>query len=54
MSMYDDLWFHLQGIDQPSVARTKLEIVFCLHNENEAHGLDNKLNILNPIDFSCI
>jgi hypothetical protein len=33
MSISSDLWFHLQGIDDPDEAWKKLETIFGKHNE---------------------
>jgi len=40
MSISPSVRFHLQGIDDPTEARDKLEVVFGKHNVNgEARGL---------------
>jgi hypothetical protein len=37
MSISSDLWFHLQGIDDPDEAWKNMETIFGKHNEIQAH-----------------
>lgn len=53
-SISPDLWFNLQGIDDPNEAQDMLENVFGKHNVILAHHLENKIITLNPNDFPCI
>jgi hypothetical protein len=39
MSISSDLWFHLQGIDDPDEAWEKLETIFGKHNEIQPTSL---------------
>jgi hypothetical protein len=54
MSIFPDLRFHLQKIDDPDEAWEKLESVFGKHNIIRAHELENQRLTLSPNDFSCI
>jgi hypothetical protein len=43
MSISFDLWFHIQGIDDPTKAWDKLEIVFGKQYVIRAHQLGNQI-----------
>jgi hypothetical protein len=53
MSISPDLIFHLQGIDDPNDAWTKLETVFGKNNIIRAHQFENNLMNLSPKYFPC-
>jgi hypothetical protein len=54
MSIYLDLRFHLQGIDDPNEAWEKIQSMFGKHNIIQAHQDENQLMTLGPNDFTCI
>jgi len=54
ISISPNLWFHLQGIDDPTKSCDKLEVVFGKHNVTQSNQLENHLMYLNPNDFHCI
>jgi hypothetical protein len=41
MPNYFDLWFHIQGIDDPDEAWDKMNKVFGKHNATQAHLITN-------------
>jgi hypothetical protein len=54
MSIYHNLRFHLQSIDQPKEAWDNIESVFGRKNILRAQQLENQVLTLSPNDFSCI
>jgi hypothetical protein len=51
MSIYPDLNYHLQEIDDPEEASEKIEFVFGKINNIRAHQLENQVLTLSPSDF---
>jgi len=54
MSIYPDLRYHLQGIDDPEEAWNTIESVFGKLNIIRAQQLENQILTLSPSDFSCL
>ena len=45
---------HLEGINKPNAAWTKLETIFGQHNESQSYYLESHMISLNPSDFPYI
>ena len=54
MSIYNELWFHLQWVVELDKAQGELETVFGKHNDICKHQLETQLVTINASDFSCI
>jgi hypothetical protein len=54
MSIFHDLRYHLQEIDDLEEAWDKIESVFSKLNIIQAQQLENQVLTLSPSDFSCL
>lgn len=53
-SIFADLQFQLQGIDSPIEAWEKLNTIFGINNEIQAHQLENDSLTLDPKNFHLL